>query len=132
MRTMLEQRLFASAVAVLALIPVSAGLAGVVLGPRFLEVEPPWPADLASHLRFLSGIFLAMGFAWWSCLLDLPGTVMRFRLLAILTFCGGLARFVSLGIDGTPSTGHLAGLGMELIGVPLLTLWHWRLYQGGE
>jgi hypothetical protein len=125
----LQQRIFACLVTVFALIPVSAGLAGVAAGPRFLQVVAPWAADLGSHLRFLSGIFLAMGLAWWSCIRDFKRSGARFRLLALLTFCGGLARLLSLAVDGVPSTGHLAGLGMELIVVPLLTLWHHHLYH---
>nr|WP_245247676.1 DUF4345 domain-containing protein [Tianweitania sediminis] len=124
----LQRRIFSVLVAVFALIPISAGVAGVLLGPRFLQLDAPWPADLASHLRFLSGIFLMMGLAWWSCLLDLEGTVSRFRLLALLTVGGGFARLLSLAVDGQPAVGHLAGLGMELLVVPLLTLWHHRLY----
>lgn len=125
----LNRRLFLVVVAIAAQIPVAAGLAGVTLGPRFLGVASPWPADLGSHFRFLSGIFLAMGVAWWSCLLDLDGTAGRFRLLALLTFCGGLARLAALGLDGIPSAGHLAGLCMELIVVPLLVLWHARILR---
>ncbi|GHD19570.1 DUF4345 domain-containing protein [Tianweitania populi] len=123
-----QRRLFSILVAIFALIPVAAGLAGLLLGPRFLGVQAPWPADLGSHFRFLSGIFLAMGVVWWSCLADLQNTRGRFRLLALLTICGGLARLVSLFVDGQPSLGHLGGLVMELSVVPLLTLWHFRLF----
>jgi hypothetical protein len=40
---------------------------------------------------------------------------------------GGLARLLSLAIVGTPSTGHLFGLAMELGVVPLLMLWQKRI-----
>jgi hypothetical protein len=127
-----ERLVFTIIVALLALVPVSAGLAGVVLGPDFLRVQPPFPADLGSHLRFLSGIFLAFGISWWLCLWDLDRSASRFRLLGILTICGGLARLLSLFVDGVPSTGHLLGLCLELIGVPLLLLWHRRLIKVGH
>jgi hypothetical protein len=126
-----ERLLFTIVVALLALVPVCAGLAGVVLGPGFLRLEEPWPADLASHLRFLSGLFLAFGISWWLCLWDLDRSAPTFRLLGLLTICGGLARLLSLGLDGTPSTGHLMGLALELIVVPCLLRWHRRIIKVG-
>ncbi len=116
-----------TAVAVLALIPVAAGLAGVILGPRFVGATQPWPTDLDSHFRFLSGVFLAAGIAWWTCVPHIEAKTKRFRLLALLTFTGGLARLASLFIAGAPSAGHVAGLGMELAVVPLLTSWQARI-----
>ena len=63
-----EKRALQCVVGVLAAIPVLAGIEGIVSGPEFLGVGQPWPADLDSHFRFLSGIFLAMGIAWYSCI----------------------------------------------------------------
>ncbi len=123
-----SQLVFRCIVAVLALIPISAGAAGVLLGLSFpgfeLEAEN---ADAASHFRFLSGIFLAMGLAYWGVGLGIGEYLCRFQLLAMLTFAGGLARLASLWLDGIPSTGHLIGLAMELTVVPLLYLWSRRL-----
>jgi hypothetical protein len=42
---------------------------------------------------------------------------------------GGLARLLGLITTGAPSRGHVFGLGMELIVVPLLMLWQWRVAQ---
>jgi hypothetical protein len=125
----LEVTLFRLVVAVLALIPISAGSAGIVLGPAFLATDAPWGADLDSHLRFLSGVFLVIGLAYWSCLKDLRATSARFRLLGLATIAGGLARFYSLSQAGWPSLGHQLGLVMELVVVPLLLLWHLRLMR---
>ena len=114
-------------VALLALIPTSAGLAGIVLGPDFLRLDPPWPADLDSHFRFLSGVFIAIGLGFYSCIPAIETKGPRFRLLAALVFSGGLARLLSLAIAGAPSAGHLVGLGMELVVVPYLVVWQARL-----
>ncbi|HEV7255327.1 MAG TPA: DUF4345 domain-containing protein [Mesorhizobium sp.] len=122
-----EKRLLQAVVAVLAITPVLTGLAGVILGPDFLGLGPPWPADLDSHFRFLSGILLAMGLLWWSCVPGIERKTGRFRLLAALTVTGGLARLLSLFLAGAPSTGHLLGLSVELLLVPPLTLWQARL-----
>lgn len=125
--------LFRVTVFCLALIPLSAGLAGVLLGTEFPGfMAEAGNADAPSHFRFLSGIFLAMGVAYWSCAFNLGSAkwgepLPRFRLLCVLTISGGLARLLSLVTDGLPSTGHLVGLGMELIVVPLLLLWSFHL-----
>jgi len=122
-----EKKLLQAIVSVLAITPVLVGLAGIVIGPAFLHVERPWPVDLDSHFRFLSGIFLAIGIAWLTCVPAIETRTARFRFLALLTFCGGLARLVSLILAGAPSTGHLAGLSVELVAVPLLVMWQERI-----
>ena len=118
-----SKQMLQATVAVLALIPLLSGLGGIVLGPRLFGVQPPWPADLDSHLRFLSGVFLAVGIGFCSCVPSIETKTGSFRLLAALVFCGGLARLFSLIVAGAPSAGYLFGLGMELVAVPLLVLW---------
>ncbi|WP_426231212.1 DUF4345 domain-containing protein [Pararhizobium sp. DWP3-4] len=121
-----QRRLLQATIAVLAILPVFAGLAGVVMGPGFLGEKTP-PVDLASHVRFLSGLFLALGIGWYSCIPAIETKAERIRILAILTFSGGLARLCSLVVDGLPSAGHVLGLGMELVVVPCLVVWHGRV-----
>ena len=122
-----ERRLLQAFIAVLALIPTLTGMAGILLGPDFLRLDPPWPNDLDSHFRFLSGIFLGVGIGFYSCIAGIESKTGRFRLLAAFTFAGGLARLWSLLLVGAPSAGHVFGLGMELSVVPLLVLWQARL-----
>ncbi|MER8807231.1 DUF4345 domain-containing protein [Mesorhizobium australicum] len=110
-------------VGVLAATPVLVGVEGIVSGPEFLHVAAPWPVDLDSHFRFLSGFFLAIGLAWYSCIPSIETKTERFRLLAACTFAGGLARLVSLLLVGAPSLGHVAGLCIELLSVPALVWW---------
>jgi hypothetical protein len=107
----------------LAAIPTAAGAAGCVLGPGLLSLREPWPADLDSHFRFLSGVFLVVGLGFYSCLPDIERKTGRFRLLAGMVWVGGLARLCSLLVAGAPALPHLAGLGMELLVVPALVLW---------
>lgn len=121
-----QRRLLQASIAILAMLPVFAGLAGVVMGPSFLTETKP-PVDLSSHVRFLSGLFLAFGLAWYSCIPAIETKAERIRLLAILTFSGGLARLYSLIADGVPSAGHVLGLGVELVVVPCLVIWHGRV-----
>jgi hypothetical protein len=123
----MERRFLQCVIAVLAAAPVLAGLEGVISGPSFLTVEEPWPVDLDSHMRFLSGALLAIGVAWYSCIPSIDEVGGRFRLLAALTFAGGLARLASLIAAGAPSAGHLYGLAVELVAVPLLVFWQARV-----
>lgn len=116
-------------VAVLAAVPVLAGLEGILDGPAFLGVLSPWPADLDSHLRYLSGVLLAIGIAWYWCIPDIEMKAPMFRFLAGVTICGGIGRFVSLLAIGPPSTGHRVALVVELLVVPLLVLWQARIAQ---
>ncbi|TPM29409.1 DUF4345 domain-containing protein [Mesorhizobium sp. B2-3-4] len=114
-------------VGVLAATPVLVGIAGILSGPEFLHVAAPWPVDLDSHFRFLSGVFLAIGIAWYSCIPGIETKTERFRLLAACTFTGGLARLASLLTAGAPSLGHVAGLCVELLAVPALVWWQRRV-----
>lgn len=122
-----ERRVFQCVIAVLALLPLFAGLAGIVTGPAFLGLTRPWPNDLDSHMRFLSGVFLAIAVAWYACIPAIEKKGRLFALLALFTFSGGLARLVSLATVGAPSAGHLLGQCMEVVVVPLLVLWQRRI-----
>ena len=104
-----------------------SGAAGVLLGPAAFAPETVPAVDLDSHLRYLSGLFLALGLAFWTTVPGIARKTARFRLLAALVVCCGLARLFSLLVAGTPSTGHLACLGLELVVVPLLVLWQSRI-----
>ena len=122
-----EKRVLQALVGLAAATPVLVGIEGAVGGPSFLDVAAPWPIDLDSHFRFYSAIFLAIGIGWYSTIPGIETRSSAFRMLAMLTFAGGLGRFLSLLTAGYPSSGHLLGLGMELVGVPLLVLWQARI-----
>src|SRR5690606_22682537 len=106
------QRPLQVVVAVLALVPVSAGLLGIVAGPEAFGAVPPVPADRDSHVRFLSGVCLAVGLGFWATVPAIARRTAMFRLLAVLVVAGGLARLLSLLLHGTPSAPHLVGLGL--------------------
>jgi len=109
------------AVALLALVPIGAGLAGVLLGPALVAATTSVPLD--SHFRYLSGLLLAIGLGFWSCVPKIEQNTGRFRLLTGLVFLGGLGRAVSLEIVGLPDVPMLFGLIMELGVTPALCLW---------
>lgn len=118
-----EKRLLQAVVALACLVPLSAGSMGVLFGPGSLRGMDAAPADLDSHFRYLSGIFLGVGLAFVSCVPGIEDKGPRFRLLGALVVAGGLARLGSLLSVGMPSQGHIFGLVMELGVVPLLLAW---------
>jgi len=109
------------AVALLALVPIGAGLAGVLLGPGMVAATTSVPLD--SYFRYLSGLLLAIGLGFWSCVPNIERKTGRFRLLTFLVFIGGLGRAVSLETAGLPDVPMLFGLIMELAVTPALCLW---------
>jgi uncharacterized membrane protein YfcA len=123
-----ERRLFQAVVALSCVVPLLAGSAGVIHGPRMLHgVGPAAPADLDSHFRYLSGLLFAIGLAFASCIPRIEAKTARFRLLAFLVVVGGLGRLIGLLSSGVPGPGHLFGLAMELGAVPLLVFWQARI-----
>lgn len=120
-----ERRLLQAVVAIACLVPFSVAIPSVLHGARILKgVAVPVAADLDSHFRYLSGIFLALGCGFASCVPAIERKGPRFRLLGAMVVTGGLARALSWAEIGAPSVGHRLGLGMELGVVPLLMLWH--------
>jgi Domain of unknown function (DUF4345) len=121
-----ERRLLQATVAVFALIPIGAGLAGVWFGPEMVDSAMS-NVSLDSHFRYLSGLLFGAGFAFWSTIPSIERHAPRFRLLTALVFIGGLARLWSLLQIGAPSIPMLGGLTMELIITPMLCLWQARV-----
>ena len=113
--------------AITLLLPLSAALAGTIGGPKFLGHPPVVPADLDSHFRYVSGLFLGMLLLFASCIPNVERHGARLRMLAFMVFIGGLFRFYSMVAIGMPSIGHRIGLGIELVELPLILLWQARV-----
>jgi len=127
-----SKRLLQITVSILALIPTLTGAAGILTGPAFLTGDASTAANLDSHLRFLSGIFFAVGLAFYATVPSIERKGGLFRLAAALVFTGGLARLISLFAAGMPAWPHLAGLGLELAAVPALVVWQARVARAFE
>ena len=123
-----ERRYLQRTVAVLALVPVSAGLFGILFGPALTGDQVSVSAD--SHFRYLSGLLLGIGLLFWSTTPAIEEKTGRFRLLTLLVFIGGLARLLGLVLTGVPSLYMLASLALELVVTPILALWQTRIANG--
>ena len=125
-----ERLLLQAAIVLLCLSPLIIGGMGVALGPgQFGAVLPGDAAarDLASHYRYLSGIFFGIGLMALSCVPRIEAMGARFGWVVALVVCGGLARLYGIAVAGWPAQGHVVGLGTELVAVPLLGLWQARV-----
>jgi uncharacterized membrane protein YfcA len=121
-----ERRLLQVAVALGSLVPISAGTAGVILGPAMVDAGGV-PPGADSHYRYLSGLLLGIGLAFAATIPAIEHRAARFRLLTAIVVVGGLGRLVSLLARGVPDKPMLAALAMELLVTPALALWQSRV-----
>lgn len=120
-----ERRALQVAVLVAGLVPVSAGLAGVTLGAGF--VGETADVSLDSHFRYLSGLLLGLGLAFWAMAPRIERYTRAVRLLTFLVVLGGLARLGAAIVIGLPNLPMLLAIGMELVVTPTLCLWQARV-----
>jgi hypothetical protein len=115
------------AVAIAGIVPVAAGLAGMLHGAAMLGGHPAADLTLDSHLRYLSGLLLGIGIAFWSTIPRIEARTARFRLLTAIVVAGGLGRVYGILVEGLPPAPMLFGLAMELGVTPLLCWWQGRV-----
>lgn len=119
-----ERRLLQAAVLLAGVVPVSAGAAGVLLGAG---LAGGGGADLDSHVRYLSGLLLGIGLAFWWMVPGIERHGSLFRLLTGIVVLGGMGRLLGVFVVGAPSLPMVAALGMELLVTPMLCLWQRRI-----
>ena len=120
----LERRALQIAVALAGLVPVGAGLWGVLGG---LEAAAFSGGAVATHLRYLSGLLLGIGLAFWAAVPAIERRGVQVRLLALIVLVGGLARLIGAVQGGVWGWAVVAPLVMELGVTPGLALWRERV-----
>ena len=121
MSTWSEKRTLQTCVALAGLVAVWAGTWGV------LHALGGHGGGLASHERYLSGLLLAIGLAFWTTVSDIEHKTARFRLLTALVVVGGISRLLGVALGDTLSWSISGALAMELLIAPLLCLWQGRV-----
>lgn len=116
-----QKQLLQRVVACLAIIPVAAGLYGVLFGLSLTGDVASISAE--SHFRYMSGLLLGIGICFWSTVPEIERKSRRFRLLTLLVVIGGLGRLAGLMMTGLPSVFMIGALIIELIVTPALCLW---------
>ena len=125
-----NRRALQIAVGIAGLVPVGAGLAGVLLGPAMAQQGVTGLADaisLDSHFRYLSGLLLGIGLVFWGLIPGIERRGAAFRMLTAIVFVGGLGRAFGINLHGAPGLPMLFGLCMELVVTPALCFWQWRV-----
>src|ERR1700712_5652597 len=89
-------------VGVAGLVPVCAGLYGVVFGTA-LTGDATLSISGDSHYRYLSGLLLGIGLLFWSGIPAIEVRRGRFQLLTLIVVVGGLARLGGLLLTGLPA-----------------------------
>jgi hypothetical protein len=124
----LERRLLQATVAIACTVSLSMGGLSVIRGADVLRgMDPPFPIDLDSHYRYLSGLLLGIGLVFLLSVRRIENKQTVFRTLGAIVVVGGLARLWSLIDAGVPGRGHQFGLVMELVVTPLIVLWQGRI-----
>lgn len=121
----MEKRLLQLTVAIAGLVPVGAGLAGALWGPVMLSQMGD--AVLDSHYRYLSGLLLGIGLAFWTAIPNIERHGQRFALLTLIVVTGGFCRAIGMLAGGLPGPVMSFALVMELVVTPLLYLWRERV-----
>ena len=121
-----EARVLKAVVGAACVVPITAGGAGVLLGPAMVGIET---ASLAadSHYRYLSGLLLGIGILFLSTVLRIERSAGRFRLLALIVVIGGLSRLSGVLLSRDADLSTLFALAMELGVTPALVLWQARV-----
>jgi hypothetical protein len=121
-----EKRALQWVVAIAAIVPVAAGLYGVLFGLSGLG-KGITDVSADSHFRYLSGLLMGIGMLFWFCVPNIESKARLFRFLTLVVTLGGLSRLLGLYLTGLPSLTMMAALSMELVVTPLLCLWQARI-----
>jgi hypothetical protein len=118
------------AVGIAGLVPVIAGLTGVLSGLGLFSAEAAANVSLDSHYRYLSGLLLGIGLAVWFMIPTIESSTGPLRLLTFVVVIGGLARLLALVLGGSLTFVVAFGLLMELVVTPALCWWQARIASG--
>jgi hypothetical protein len=121
---MREKTILQIAVAMAALVPLTAGALGV-LDPGALGLYGD--AVATTHAAYLSGLLFGIGLIYWSLIPDIERRSGAFTLLTAIVQAGGLARLAMAFRLGDWQLGTAVPLLMELAVTPLLWLWQLRI-----
>jgi hypothetical protein len=120
-----QKRWLQAAVAVAGLVPVGAGLSGVLNGAGMTHGVVDVSTD--SHFRYLSGLLLGLGLLFWSCIPRIEQRTALVRAMTLMVVIGGLARAYGVYRLGLPGSAMRFALVMELLVTPALCLWQSRV-----
>lgn len=113
---------------VLGAVPVLTGLLGIIGGPASAPGGGPTTASVDSEYRFVNVFWLAAGLILYWTLRRPAERALVTRVVLAVAALGGFARLLSAAIVGWPHPVFIATIGLELVVVPLVILWHSRVF----
>jgi hypothetical protein len=96
-----------------------------VIGPAM--VGSFFGAPLDSHFRYLSGLLLGVGLAYWSLVPGIERQGSRISMLTLIVVIGGFCRAMGMLTNGLPGPAMSAAVVMELVVTPAIYLWQTRV-----
>ena len=111
---------------------VASALLAIVGGPTAEPGGGPVPPSIDSEFRFAHVIWLAVGVILFWTLRRPAERALVTRVLLVVAACGGLARLVSLAVVGCPHPVYFGVGVVELVVVPLVIVWHSRVFPVGH
>jgi hypothetical protein len=121
----MEKRLLQIVIVLAAIVPVLAGVAGMVSGAAMAGGLLAGPAD--SQFRYLSGLLAGVGVAYWLLVPRIEREGPRLFLLTLMVVIGGFSRATGMLIGGPAGPASYAAIVMELMVAPGVYLWQMRL-----
>jgi Domain of unknown function (DUF4345) len=129
-------RVLTLVVRILCIIPFATGAVDLLLGANALNTvgvqlsdEALTEPSLNSQLRFFAAIWLGFGFMVWHATSDLTKHAAWFRLMCFALILSGVGRLISLIQFGIPAAPFVVATIIELVVIPLVLLWHWRVLR---
>lgn len=126
----MNRPLFRGVNGVVALATLALGSMQLALGvksPVYGDADLPVMPALDSNLRFFGGMAIGLGLLMlWA----LPSIERRPDVVAVFwgcAFLGGIGRLLSAVVVGLPNTPLLVFAVVEVVGAPLMVIWHRRL-----
>jgi hypothetical protein len=114
-----ERRLLQIVVVLIGLLPVVTGFTSLVGGLGVI-------GDADSRYRYLSGLELGVGAAFWATIPNIEHKADLFRVLTMIVVVGGLAR-LGAAFAQRPSNLVNYAIAFELVITPLVALWRERI-----
>ena len=131
---MTSKRSLQIATAILGGVPIITGIIAMfgINNPIYAHAGIPQNALLDSNLRFLGGVWLALGLAVYWLIPRIEQEAVLFRILWLMIFVGGVGRLLSMFFVGMPPIPFevrvlIAFTVLEIVGAPVFVVWQWRL-----
>ena len=113
---------------VLGAIPVATGVLGIVGGPERAPGGAATTPSVDSEYRFVNVFWVAAGILlWWTLRRPAERATITRGILGLAAF-GGLPRLLSVARTGLPHPVFRATIVLELGILPLVLLWHRRVF----